>query len=87
MNPSVPFLRRFLLIVINKLGSAEGQDRGGKAVGPESEARAERQALRVWAGQEWMHPALAVRRHKYRGYVLPITINKNLLKNNINLTA
>lgn len=87
MNPSVPFLRRFLLLVINKLGSADTQDRGGRAAGGEGKPRAEREKLRGWAEQEWVHPALAIRRQKYRGYVLPMTINKNFLKNNINLTA
>jgi hypothetical protein len=30
---------------------------------------------------------MATRRPKYKGYILPITINKGMLKNNINLTA
>lgn len=88
MNPSVPFLRKFLLIIINKLGSTDGQEKG-KSGGAEGrdKPREERQALKNWIGQEWIHPALEVRRQKYRGYVLPMTINKNFLKNNVNLTA
>lgn len=86
MSPSVPFLRRFLLLVINKLGSAEGGEKARGASAAEQK-KDEKKWLKSWTGQEWTHPALANRRHKYRGYVLPMTINKNFLKNNLNLTA
>lgn len=41
----------------------------------------------MWLNEEWIHPSLVSKRPKYKGYILPMTINKNLLKNNINLTA
>lgn len=89
MNPSVPFLRKFLLLIINKLGTTDGQDksRGGTGTEERDKPREERKALKAWVAQEWLHPSLAVRRQKYQGYVLPMTINKNFLKNNVNLTA
>lgn len=87
MTPSVPFLRKFLLLVINKLGSAEGGEKAKGAAAAAGQRREEKKWLKSWTGQEWTHPALANHRQKYRGYVLPMTINKNFLKHNLNLTA
>jgi hypothetical protein len=89
MNPSIPFLRKFLLIVINKLGSVDSLEKGkgGAGSGSAEKQREEKKELRNWLSQEWLHPSLATRRHKYRGHILPLTINKNFLKNNVNLTS
>lgn len=87
MTPSVPFLRKFLLLVINKLGSVDSGEKAKGSATAAEQKREEKKWLKSWTSQEWMHPSLANRRHKYRGYILPMTINKNFLKNNLNLTA
>jgi hypothetical protein len=46
----------------------------------------ERKQLQKWLKEEWIHPALTAKRQKYKGYILPLTVNKNMLRNNINIT-
>lgn len=88
MNPSVPFLRKFLLALINKLASGEGQEKGRSRTKQQTgQAKEGSTELRGWLGQEWIHPSLSVKRPKYKGFILPLTINKNLLKNNVNLSS
>ena len=41
---------------------------------------------KLWLKQEWIHPFLIQPQKKFKGFLLPLTINKNMLKNNINLT-
>ena len=89
MNPSPPFLRRFLLTLINKLSSGDPQERGkkGQARPGEVGVEAGKKSFREWVQREWVHPAMARPKAKYAGHRLPVTISKAILKNQTNLTA
>lgn len=88
MNPSIPFLRKFILTLINKLGSIEGTERPKQSQKNQykQDGKVQKQLLKNWLNEEWIHPSMLPKKAKYRGYLLPLTINKNMLKNNINLT-
>ena len=89
MNPSVPFLRKFVLNVINKFGQGDNLDKSKAITRKETDTSKNEEKLKqkMWMKQEWIHPSLATKKKKYKGYLLPMTINKSMLKNNVNLTS
>jgi hypothetical protein len=45
-------------------------------------------SFKNWLNDEWIHPQLQESKPiKYEAFLLPITINKNILKNNYNPTV
>ena len=89
MNPTVPFLRKFILNVINKFSQTDQLEKS--KIMPRKEAdnskNEEKLKQKLWLKLEWIHPSLTEKKKKYRGCLIPMTINKNMLKNNVNLTA